>query len=437
MATLKTQGFQLSALPRAPNIPGNVGMVDIKAIDDGVRRGLANFEAIRQAPKSMMLADAQADAQTAQAPLKTRGLLAQTEASEQQLPIRTGLLADQATVSAAQTPVVAASAENVKNAQAMSAQQFADFSDAYANAQGLADYSMKAQELEALPVKFPWLTQVPEYKTLLTRIADSTNAARTAAAQQGQQASALELAKTKVAGTRTPDQRLLEDLARMKQELQENPDDPYLPERIDQTQQLLNKKQSVGAADPSAQRDLQRELTERRLQPVERRLEMENKKRETAAHNAMVAAEVNANDVNDYVDLALKKVGPLSVGLGATLLSKIGGQDGADLRNLASTLSSTVALQTLTTLRSLSASGGGLGNVSNADIELLKNRFGSLSQDQSVAQFKANLENIRKEMNDVATRAKQSYQRQFAQPDVQSAPSTAGGAIDDLLKKYQ
>ncbi len=93
---LKTQGFSLSALPKAPSIPGNVGVVDVKAIYDGVKRGLDAFEVARRAPQSMALADAQMQAETAQAPLATRMALANTEAVEAQAPIRTALLAAEA-----------------------------------------------------------------------------------------------------------------------------------------------------------------------------------------------------------------------------------------------------------------------------------------------------------------------------------------------------
>lgn len=101
---VKTQGFALSALPRTPQIPNNVGQIDVKEIYDGVRRGLESFELARRAPQSMALADAQMQAQTAQAPLATRGVLAETEAKEAQLPLRTQLLADQVALAEAQAP---------------------------------------------------------------------------------------------------------------------------------------------------------------------------------------------------------------------------------------------------------------------------------------------------------------------------------------------
>lgn len=93
---LKTQGFTLSALPRAPQVPGNIGKIDVKEVYDGVRRGLESFELARTAAPRMALADAEIAAKTAEAPLGTRGLLAETEAKEAQLPLRTSLLASEA-----------------------------------------------------------------------------------------------------------------------------------------------------------------------------------------------------------------------------------------------------------------------------------------------------------------------------------------------------
>lgn len=104
-----TQGFTLSALPRAPRVPENIGVLDMKAIDEGVRRGLETFEMVRRAPRSMILADATADAGTAkqrsvlaQLPLEQRQLVAQTDAMERDLPRKSNILASQETVAAAQ-----------------------------------------------------------------------------------------------------------------------------------------------------------------------------------------------------------------------------------------------------------------------------------------------------------------------------------------------
>lgn len=93
---LQTAGFPLAAYPRSPNIPANVGSVDVKEIYDGVKRGLEMFETVRRAPASMALADATMAGQTAEAPLHARHVLAQTEGIEQQTPLKTAILASEA-----------------------------------------------------------------------------------------------------------------------------------------------------------------------------------------------------------------------------------------------------------------------------------------------------------------------------------------------------
>jgi hypothetical protein len=89
---LQTQGYSLSALPRSPNVPANIGVVDVKEIYDGVRQGLAAFEQVRRAPQSMLLADAEMKAKTLEAPLGTQILAEQAT----QAPIKTSLLASEA-----------------------------------------------------------------------------------------------------------------------------------------------------------------------------------------------------------------------------------------------------------------------------------------------------------------------------------------------------
>lgn len=437
MATPKTQGFSLSALPRSPSIPDNIGRIDVKAIDDAVRRGLDTFEYVRRAPQAAVLADEAAATDIAQQQAQRAVLPTQTQATLADIPNKSAILAGQAQVAQAQIPAQIGAIDRQAQAQAQAAQQFADFTDAYANAQGLADYAMKAQELETLPVKFPWLTQVPEYKTLLSRIADSTQAARTAAQQQSTQGAAVELAKVKAAGTQTPDQRLLNNLILLKQQQVENPDDPYLAEQIEQTQQLLNKKQDVSRVDSAAKLNLQKQLGEAKNQTLEQRNKMAFAKQEAAANQAVVAAEVNADHVNSLVDNALEKVGPLTVGFGATTLSKLGGTDGADLRALRETLKSIIGFQTLNELRNLSATGGAVGNVSDADLKALQNSIANLDQDQSVKQFKDNLEIIRTRMRDISARRKDAYNRQFGPEAYQrifgTTPPTAATVSPDAV----
>lgn len=64
---LETSGFQLSQFDRAPNIPGNVGVVDTKSIYDSVTSALKQQEVFRTLQQVQGLTDATTAYQTAQA----------------------------------------------------------------------------------------------------------------------------------------------------------------------------------------------------------------------------------------------------------------------------------------------------------------------------------------------------------------------------------
>lgn len=64
---LETSGFQLSQFDRAPNIPGNIGVVDTKAIYASVSNALKQNETLRTLQQVQGLNDAQTAYQTAQA----------------------------------------------------------------------------------------------------------------------------------------------------------------------------------------------------------------------------------------------------------------------------------------------------------------------------------------------------------------------------------
>jgi hypothetical protein len=64
---LETSGFQLSQFDRAPNIPGNVGVVDTKSIYDSVTNALKQHEVFRTLQQVQGLNDASMAYQTAQA----------------------------------------------------------------------------------------------------------------------------------------------------------------------------------------------------------------------------------------------------------------------------------------------------------------------------------------------------------------------------------
>ena len=73
----------------------------------------------------------------------------------------------------------------------------------------------------------------------------------------------------------------------------------------------------------------------------------------------------------------------------------------ANLQGLLSTISGNVAFNKLNEMRKASPTGGALGNVTERELDLLKDVKGSLSLNQTPAQLRENLERIRKELERV------------------------------------
>lgn len=78
-------------------------------------------------------------------------------------------------------------------------------------------------------------------------------------------------------------------------------------------------------------------------------------------------------------------------GLGAEIASMIGGTESADMANILSTLKAKSAFGALQELRAASPTGGALGGVSEMELKLLQNAYGSLQQSQSPKQLADNI----------------------------------------------
>lgn len=94
-----TRGFALSALPRAPSIPSNVGKVDVAAMYDAVQRGLQTGNDLRMAaPRqrtelaTLGLQAAKADAGVRTLPSETALALARNEQETLREPMQTQVL---------------------------------------------------------------------------------------------------------------------------------------------------------------------------------------------------------------------------------------------------------------------------------------------------------------------------------------------------------
>lgn len=392
MATLRTQGFQVGATERAPQIPPNIGKVDVRGIYDAVRSGLANFEAARQAPASMLLADVEAKEKTAQLPMRT-AVLAETV---KQGPIRTQALLAESTPEALQAKRDLAAMRSVKAPP-----------PAVQVAQALA---AAEESLAANPNDI-------RAKTLV----DS-----------------LRLTQNKM-GALSPVDPTAERATRERTEMaklasREQSD-------ADERQFKLDLQQNALAA---RQRDLERELESKEtiaLRQEENRINLANAKTDqqravagAKAKGALDLGEKRNALFNDTVNRAVaaltgdKDKAPSQSKLpGAeivkTLARVIGayvpGTSAKDLESLIDTLKSEAGFKELEQMR-LAAPGGqgasGLGQVTERELAFLQNRISNLRFSQSNEQLYQNIKNLQEAVNNAWKNVAAAYEYSYARP---------------------
>lgn len=129
-----------------------------------------------------------------------------------------------------------------------------------------------------------------------------------------------------------------------------------------------------------------------------RQLEYERKQGEAQEkrHTASESIGLNLDEIDRVVGEIERHPG-IERGTGATglVFGKVPGTDAYDFTQKLDTLKNQIALSALKELRASSKTGGGVGNVSDRDIDLLKNSIDSLGPGQSIKQFKESLKNVR------------------------------------------
>ncbi|WP_175868719.1 hypothetical protein [Bartonella gabonensis] len=112
------------------------------------------------------------------------------------------------------------------------------------------------------------------------------------------------------------------------------------------------------------------------------------------------------NDIG-YLDEYMKKHGTYSTGLIAWLKSWIPGTEARGADRVVQALRSHIASNRIDELKSLSRTGGlGLGNVSDKDLDMLKDSLGALSIDMNVELFARSLSQIKDVLEKLSPEAK-------------------------------
>jgi len=135
---------------------------------------------------------------------------------------------------------------------------------------------------------------------------------------------------------------------------------------------------------------VQLQQDQREAQAAEQRAGQTQQQRDAAL------AQIQQTIQNARQAQRLSREGWFTTGFGAGAAHRVapGGSSQADLQALLSQIGSNTAFDRLQRMRDMSPTGGALGQVSNIELELLKNSIASLDVTQSDDQFQRNMQNI-------------------------------------------
>lgn len=400
MASAKTQGFALSTLPRSSNIPANAGAVDVKTIYDGVRQGLANLEMVRRAPASMLLADAEMKAKTAEAPLGTRQVLAQTEGIEQQTPLNTALLAEKASP---ERIAIERKALATKSTRPLTGTPYL-----------LSRMDELRTALAANPTDATLTSAITETQQLLNKASATTPtdpaAAAAAATERAKIAADAGVKREGIKAGAGPKSGTA-GLVRLML------DEGYDDETINR---VINKESATAPTDPDADRLSRENIASQRsaatVNAARAKFEATKQVGATKAAAALESAENQTKRIDGLVDTAMGKIGILTTGFGAAL-ANLPTTDARSLREDLETIKANLGFNELNAMRQASPTGGALGNVTERELAFLQKTIASLDQYLDGPDLIDRLQQVREDVKSSWGRVRRAYERQYgAQP---------------------
>lgn len=116
------------------------------------------------------------------------------------------------------------------------------------------------------------------------------------------------------------------------------------------------------------------------------------------------------------IDEAKQMAGSWTTGLVGSTMKNVPGTAAHDLSKKLDTIKANIGFDRLQEMRDSSPTGGALGQVSERENALLQSVWGNLEQSQSEAQFKANLEKVRKQVDESWARVAAAYEKDYGKP---------------------
>jgi len=182
------------------------------------------------------------------------------------------------------------------------------------------------------------------------------------------------------------------------------------------------KLEAQGQLKPKIEGDIAREKKQAQF-------DVDKAGKQPKALAALKQAETKWDIVDRKIDEALQDVSGWTAGIGGVFLSKIPGTEATDLKNTLDTIRANIGFDELQQMRDNSPTGGALGQVSEMENRLLQAVKGSTQQEQTPAQLKQNLEEIKTWLQSLREAKREAYNNDFG-------GAVSGPSIDSLVDKY-
>jgi len=151
--------------------------------------------------------------------------------------------------------------------------------------------------------------------------------------------------------------------------------------------------------------------------------------------SSISAQETKTGMLDAEIDQALGQANIWTTGFLGSATEWVPGTPAHDLGNTLATIKSNIGFDKLQEMRNNSPTGGALGQVSEFENRLLQSVWGALEQSQSPAQFKENLEKVRKQSQESWKRINEAYEQDYGVP--YKEPPKAGRFDEEKEKRYQ
>jgi hypothetical protein len=146
------------------------------------------------------------------------------------------------------------------------------------------------------------------------------------------------------------------------------------------------------------------------------------------------ALEDKTELVDDAINQALALADTTTTGIVGSLGKDIPGTNAYKLRSILNTIGTNVGFDALTEMRQNSPTGGALGNVSDTENKLLQGTIAALDQGLDAQSLRANLEAVRRARNGALRRVREAFDKDFGDTYAGSADSNS---LEERLNRYK